>query len=167
MELVRAILDAPGVQIDALDKRGRSPLNLAICRRCHLNAAALVARGANFMLKQNSYWGDTALHTAALYDDRETLRLLLSHGVDPLTRSSAGQTPLQRMKEWKLQHRDVHETLQTALNYRTQPLLALTAWDVPCRAVRALVCRYRIPVPNTPDMVRAPPPAPAHPDRST
>jgi ankyrin repeat protein len=75
MRVLQALLDLPGIQVDAPAMNGNTALMMAAFKRNRPAAEALVARGAAV---KRSGW--TALHYAAASGDEDIARLLIKHG---------------------------------------------------------------------------------------
>ncbi len=90
-----------GVDINAKDRGGRTPLQLTIenfhysfrsnpLERDHFNL--LIKKGADWKTIDNE--GNTLLHTAVKYSFLEGVKFLLSKGADIEARNKAGETPM-------------------------------------------------------------------------
>lgn len=103
-DLIRAIVhqDHFMVDLDHVDYLGRTPLMWELCEVSDNtdSSVALINGGASVTRKDNQ--GLTALHHALLCSKskykKETVRLLLKSGADPLARSNDGLTPTEIAK---------------------------------------------------------------------
>jgi ankyrin repeat protein len=92
MRVFQALLDQPGIQVDAPAMNGNTALMMAALKRNRPAAEALVARGAAVNRP-----GWTPLHYAATSGDEDIARLLLKRGarVDAVSPPASGSfTPL-------------------------------------------------------------------------
>ncbi|MET3905089.1 ankyrin repeat domain-containing protein [Paenarthrobacter sp. 4246] len=85
---------ADGASPDAQDKAGFTPLHFAAQEYSVEASAALLGAGATVDLQNG--WGNTALFTAVFNSNGrgELIKLLRSHGADPLCVNGSGQTPV-------------------------------------------------------------------------
>jgi uncharacterized protein len=92
---------AKGVYVDAVGDRGKTPLMYASCggreEMCLEVVDVLLAAGANLRARDSR--GDTAVHTAAVYNHVRTLRVLLGSGAEVNARNHDGKTPLAVARE--------------------------------------------------------------------
>ena len=89
LKAAQVLWEAPGVQVDAGNDAGETPLMMAALRSEGDAAQALVARGAAI---NKDGW--TPLHYAATGGNVKIIRLLLDHGAKLEARSPNGTTPL-------------------------------------------------------------------------
>ena len=89
MKAAKALMDAPGIQLDAKNNAGETPLMMAALRGKTDAAAELVAHGAAV---NKDGW--TPLHYAATSGSVATIRLLLAKGAVLEARSPNRTTPL-------------------------------------------------------------------------
>ena len=82
---------AAGTEVDAKDKRGRTPLHWAALGHKEV-AELLIAKGADVNVKD--IVGSTPLHFAADEGHKEIAELLIAKGADVNTRGFARMTPL-------------------------------------------------------------------------
>lgn len=87
------LLLAHGVDVNATDRQGRSPLHVAPTKD---SAELLLAHGVAVNTKRAD--GATALHLAAVYGRKEVVQVLLAHGADVNARTKDGITPLHYAK---------------------------------------------------------------------
>jgi len=88
---VEALL-AKGVDVNAVDLDGTTPLMLAVHNRNAGTVAALLVAGANVDIANR--YGATALHTAARNGDARVAQLLLEAGANPAAILPEGETVL-------------------------------------------------------------------------
>ena len=87
---ITALLEKPDVKIDAVEKRGLTPLMLA-AGHGHADAVKLLLeKGADPKLKSKD--GATALHKASEAGNLTVVELLLKAGADPGAVDSKGRT---------------------------------------------------------------------------
>jgi hypothetical protein len=86
---VKVLLDARGVQVDAVNAAGETPLMMAALRGDDAAAAALLARGA---AAHRPGW--SPLHYAASGGSVSLVRLFLARGAPVDARAPGGATPL-------------------------------------------------------------------------
>jgi hypothetical protein len=95
-EIVKFLLDS-GADVNARDKRGNAPLNVAVRGRNSDTKSKLVAlllsRGADVNAKTQPAQ-NTALHVASLNGDVPVVKILLSHKADVNATDSQGRTAL-------------------------------------------------------------------------
>jgi ankyrin repeat protein len=91
LDEARKLLD-DGVDVNAGDKDGMTPLHSAVWEGNSEMAALLLARGAKVNARAEG--GYTPLHTAALRGNSEMAAFLLDNGADVNARSDKGGTPL-------------------------------------------------------------------------
>ncbi|KAM7527306.1 hypothetical protein LguiB_030716 [Lonicera macranthoides] len=94
---VRAIesLRAKGAGLEWVNEEGKTPLIVAcMSSDLFIVAKTLIDLGANVNSYRAGCDGGTPLHHAAKRGLRQTVRLLLSKGANPLVRNDDGQTPL-------------------------------------------------------------------------
>jgi len=89
---VKHFLDK-GVDINAANENGKTPLHLAIFSGKKSIIEFLITNGASVNAKDNS--GTTPLHTAAYGNDVEIIGILLNHGADINVQDNYGDTPLR------------------------------------------------------------------------
>jgi ankyrin repeat protein len=92
MRVLQALLDTPGIQVDAPAMNGNTALMMAAFKRNRAAAEALLARGATVNRP-----GWTPLHYAAASGDEDIARLLLKRGakIDAVSPPASGAyTPL-------------------------------------------------------------------------
>ncbi|CAA7028081.1 unnamed protein product [Microthlaspi erraticum] len=84
-----------GAGLEWVDKKGRTPLILA-CTKSKLYdvAETLVKLGSNVNAYRSGHNGGTPLHHAANRGRKKTVKLLLSHGANPLVLNDDFETPL-------------------------------------------------------------------------
>ncbi len=90
-----------GAEIDALDKKGRTPLFSAISGESYVNAWLLLSRGADPNVPDKE--GCTPLHFACELADMAAVQLLVGYGADPHARNKGGDTPgvmLEATEAW-------------------------------------------------------------------
>ncbi|KAK8684657.1 hypothetical protein V6N13_040673 [Hibiscus sabdariffa] len=84
-----------GASLEWTDKEGRTPLMLACLNPSLFNVPqTLIELGANVHAYRPGRHGGTPLHHAAKRGILSTVKLLLSHGVNPLVMNDDCQTPL-------------------------------------------------------------------------
>jgi len=92
LDVVRALLVAKA-NLEATDKKGRTPLFDAIRHERAEIVKVLLERGANLEAKNKSGW--TPMHYACAYlDSAQMLRVLISAGGDVKAKTIDGSTPL-------------------------------------------------------------------------
>eukprot|EP00036_Acanthoecidae_sp_10tr_P008829 CAMPEP_0182915798 /NCGR_PEP_ID=MMETSP0105_2-20130417/546_1 /TAXON_ID=81532 ORGANISM="Acanthoeca-like sp., Strain 10tr" /NCGR_SAMPLE_ID=MMETSP0105_2 /ASSEMBLY_ACC=CAM_ASM_000205 /LENGTH=375 /DNA_ID=CAMNT_0025052689 /DNA_START=278 /DNA_END=1405 /DNA_ORIENTATION=+ len=97
---VNEMLDA-GVDVNAVDPDGMTPLHRA-CIENYLNiASALVTRGASVTREDNDWW--TPLHAAASGGNWRICNLLFNNGADPLAVNAEGDLPLDLVADAKVE----------------------------------------------------------------
>ena len=89
MKAAKALMDAPGIQLDAKNSADETPLMMAALRGKADAAAELIAHGAAV---NKDGW--TPLHYAATSGNVAVIRLLLAHGAVLEARSPNRTTPL-------------------------------------------------------------------------
>jgi ankyrin repeat protein len=89
LKAARALWESPGIQIDARNQAGETPLMLAALKGEADAAAALVAHGASV---QKDGW--SPLHYAATGGNAAIVKMLLAHGATLEARSPNATTPL-------------------------------------------------------------------------
>jgi ankyrin repeat protein len=92
MRVLQALLDSPGIQVDATALNGNTALMMAAFKRNRAAAEALLARGAAVNRP-----GWTPLHYAAASGDEDIARLLIKRGakIDAVSPPASGAyTPL-------------------------------------------------------------------------
>eukprot|EP00741_Cyanophora_paradoxa_P008501 tig00001336_g8226.t1 len=85
---VEALLDA-GTPLEARDKRGNTPLIVAVQNNNKRIAKLLLRRGAN--INAQNFQGNTALHHAFAFSYQELAQYLISKGADDTIVNAAGQ----------------------------------------------------------------------------
>jgi ankyrin repeat protein len=87
MRVLRALLDSPGIQVDATAMNGNTALMMAAFKRNRAAAEALLARGAAVNRP-----GWTPLHYAAASGDEDIARLLIKRGakIDAVSPPASG-----------------------------------------------------------------------------
>lgn len=88
---VGAPLDAPG------ELCGKTPLFYAVVDNKHEAVKFLIQKGCN--VHQVSDQGETLLHKAAFYGNRETCAVLIEHGLDPHLEDHNGKSPVDLAEE--------------------------------------------------------------------
>ncbi|XP_058211769.1 putative E3 ubiquitin-protein ligase XBAT34 [Rhododendron vialii] len=86
-------LRAQGAGLKWIDEKGRTPLILA-CTLSYYAAKTLIELGANVNAYCPGLTAGTPLHHAAKYGYEHIVKLLLSHGANPLVMNDDNQTPL-------------------------------------------------------------------------
>eukprot|EP00037_Helgoeca_nana_P013325 m.122589 g.122589 ORF g.122589 m.122589 type:complete len:275 (+) comp21963_c0_seq4:193-1017(+) len=100
VEAVNEMLDA-GVDVNAADPDGMTPLHRA-CIENYLNiASVLVTRGASVTRQDNDWW--TPLHAAASGGNWRICNLLFNNGADPLAVNAEGDLPLDLVADAKVE----------------------------------------------------------------
>ncbi|MBN2129725.1 MAG: ankyrin repeat domain-containing protein [Sedimentisphaerales bacterium] len=97
-----------GVDIDAPDQWGQSPLHVAVTIRREDLAECLIGHGAN--IDATDKQGMTALHLAVAVMDVELVKLLIENGADVNAKPQYGRTPLFYAESIK--NKEVIELLQ-------------------------------------------------------
>jgi serine/threonine-protein phosphatase 6 regulatory ankyrin repeat subunit B len=93
LQIVQALLSAPGIDIDAKDQFGQTALIIAATKGNDEAARALINKGANVNAANNNGW--TPLMSAAQHGHLTTIQILLSaKGIDIDTKNSDGATAL-------------------------------------------------------------------------
>jgi hypothetical protein len=87
---VMELLDR-GADIDARDKKGRTPLLSAISGESYVNAWLLLSRGANPNIPDKE--GNTPLHEACGLADMAMIHLLVEYGADSCAKNQDGENP--------------------------------------------------------------------------
>jgi len=95
IEAVKQYL-ADGVDVNAKDKRGFTPLHLAAIKGHKGIAKLIVTKGADVNAKDKLGW--TPLLWAAGSGHKEIVELLISKGADVNAKNDEGKTPLDRAK---------------------------------------------------------------------
>ena len=84
-----------GADVNAKDKRGRTPLLFAAIGGHKEIAEILIAKGADVSPKSPEYKaGITPLHEAAFHGHKEIVELLINKGADVNAKNVDGKTPL-------------------------------------------------------------------------
>ena len=83
---------ADGVDVNAKDDWGKTPLHSTAEMRRKEIAELLIANGADVNAKDS--WGITPLHYATANDQKETVELLIAEGADVNAKDQKGKTPL-------------------------------------------------------------------------
>ena len=96
IKIVNELLDA-GVDVNSLDKRGRTPLHWAASRGRSENIQTLFAAGAYVMARGGDGW--TPLHWAASSGTSDNIEVLLAAGADAKAKSKDGKTPWDLAQE--------------------------------------------------------------------
>ena len=81
-----------GVDINAVNEDGETPLHMAVFNRNKDVFEFLIANGAEVNAKSND--GDTILHDVAWAGETEMVSILIKHGADVNARDNSGDTPL-------------------------------------------------------------------------
>jgi ankyrin repeat protein len=89
LKVAKVLWEAPGIQLDAANKAGETPLMMAALRGEADAVKALLDRGAAPVRE-----GWSPLHYAATGGNAQTVQLLLAHGAPVDARSPNGSTPL-------------------------------------------------------------------------
>ncbi|GMI70407.1 XB3 ortholog 5 in Arabidopsis thaliana [Hibiscus trionum] len=85
-----------GAGLEWIDREGKTPLILACLNPQLFDVAkALIELGANFNAYRPGRHGGTPLHHAAKRGLQNTVKLLISHGANPLVMNDDCQTPLE------------------------------------------------------------------------
>ncbi|ELU13439.1 hypothetical protein CAPTEDRAFT_98474, partial [Capitella teleta] len=95
VRVVKLLLNK-GVEIDARDILGRTPLYIAICYSTNettlkMIVEVLVTNGAN--VDTSDYDGNTPLHRASIRKHLSIVNYLLENGADPNAMNNEGNTP--------------------------------------------------------------------------
>src|SRR5258708_4987063 len=96
LNMVQLLIDY-GVDVNALDRQGYSPLYLAVGtsslqqRERYLIAQSLIGRGANVDARGSRH--KTPLHLSSLNGSLDMARLLIEHGADVSAQDDGGRTP--------------------------------------------------------------------------
>ena len=93
IEQIKLLIDHQA-DIDMQDKKGFTPLMIAVHRKDEDMTRLLLEKGANTGIT-NSY-SETSLEIAASLNSIKLVRLLLQHGAEPNAQDSKGQTALMR-----------------------------------------------------------------------
>jgi ankyrin repeat protein len=120
---VKALLDSPGVDIDATNQADETPLMIAALKGDLVGAGALIERGAKV---NRAGW--TPLHYAASGPDPKLVALLLDHGADINAPSPNGSTPLMMAAQYGSED-SVNLLLQRGADPKRRNQLALGAAD--------------------------------------
>ena len=91
IEAVKQYL-ADGVDVNAKDDWGKTPLHSTAEMRRKEIAELLIANGADVNAKDS--WGITPLQYATANDQKETVELLIAEGADVNAKDQKGKTPL-------------------------------------------------------------------------
>lgn len=91
---VRSLLEREGIDINAIDESGNTPLHIATEKDDYLTIMELLERGADVNARDNE--GRTPLHLAVIKKSLPVIGLLLKHGADinMQVRKSASVTAL-------------------------------------------------------------------------
>ena len=92
IEKIEVMIESGIVDLDAIDKDGRTPLHRACGNNALELAKLLIARGADGDAKDN--WGWTPLHWACRNNAHELAKLLLEKGAEVGAKNKWGETPL-------------------------------------------------------------------------
>ena len=95
LKAARALLDRPGIDIDALNQAGESALMMTALKGDLTGAQMLIERGA--ALNQPGW---SALHYAATAPEPKIVQLLLERGADIDAASPNGTTPLMMAAQY-------------------------------------------------------------------
>ena len=92
-DIVRALIDAPDVNLNVRDAKGHTPLHVAVISGREQSARLLINAGADINISDNGQW--TALHWAAWNGYDDILRALIdAPDVHLNVRNNDGDTPL-------------------------------------------------------------------------
>jgi ankyrin repeat protein len=95
LKVARALLDRPGIEVNALNQAGESALMLAALKGDVAGVQLLLERGA----KVNQA-GWSALHYAAAGPEPKVVQWLIEHGADINAASPNGTTPLMMAAQY-------------------------------------------------------------------
>ena len=126
-KIAATLIDAPNINLNALNSKGESPLMLAALKGQLELAEKMVKKGADvnktgwtplhyaastgqvkmiaLLLENHAYIdaespnGSTPLMMASMYGSPESVKLLLDEGADPLLKNQQGMTALQFAKQ--------------------------------------------------------------------
>jgi len=87
---------ANGADVDALDRRGRAPIQNALHSGNIEAVKLLIDNGANLNAKAANSW--TPLYEAILIGNLDTVRLLIENGANVNARDQMGGTPLDQFQ---------------------------------------------------------------------
>ena len=125
--ILQLLIERDGVDINARDNEGMTPLIWAAYGGNESVARLLIERGADMNATDNR--GMTALLVVAMSPDEATVRLLIERGVDTNAMDSEGKTPLM----WAA----IHERDPIA-----RLLVAVEALHLTPRITRQRYCGY-------------------------
>ena len=97
VNMIKALIKK-GVDVNATDEDGWSPLHMAAAKDHSEVIKVLLSHGADVNAKNK--WGRTPLHMAAANDCSEVAKLLISHGGDVNARDKDGKSPLHFAAEY-------------------------------------------------------------------
>lgn len=117
IEIVRLLIES-GVNLNAKDVNGYTPLHIAVERNFSEIAKLLIKSGADLNSKGVGLLEETPLHLAIKEGNNEMVKLLLESGADVNARDSDGETPLHTVV-WsnKISPESVSETISILIKH--------------------------------------------------
>ena len=94
-KVVKVLLERPGIDVNALNAAGESPLMLAAIQGDLVDVKLLIGHGARV-----NQPGWSALHYAAASPHTDVLKFLIEQGADVQARSPNGTTPLMMAAQY-------------------------------------------------------------------
>ena len=92
LEVVRYLVEAKKLDVNARNDRGETPLHLATKNNCVTVAKYLIEAGADVNVRDRD--GKTPLHVAVKHAGKGLVELLLKHGADPNAADNSGMAPI-------------------------------------------------------------------------
>lgn len=112
---VAKLLLADGVEVDAKDTHGRTPLHWAAGAGRLAEAKHLLSNGAEVDAKSTA--GHTPLHWAALNKSMAVAKILLANGADPNAKDKDGNTP----NDWRPELAEIVKQVEAEKAGKKQP----------------------------------------------
>ena len=99
VEVIKALLEKPGIQVNEKDVYSCTPLHWA-SQHGHVEVVKELLKAPGILVSETNEYGATPLHLAAMMNNLEIVRMLLEAGINVNEKNNQGFTATQLAAQW-------------------------------------------------------------------